>query len=131
MFLYKFVQNLVGDFFNLVIVELLYQPVQHVPLNPEISLVNVWNVVLIVDQGRQDGNAQAGRFLLIANLRTRGKFLDNIKCLLEFRDEAGYSVRRYLDKYYALLVTLVVNILHRFQNFSRHRISRFIWAEMV
>ena len=93
MFLYKFVQNLVGDFFNLVIVELLYQPVQHVPLNPEISLVNVWNVVLIVDQGRQDCYAQAGRFLLIANLRTRGKFLDNIKCLLETRDEAGYSVR--------------------------------------
>ena len=41
------------------------------------------------------------------------------------------GLNEYLDKYYALLVTLVVNILHRFQNFSRHRVSRFIWAEMV
>ena len=79
MFLYKFVENLVGDFFNLVIVELFNQPVQDVSLNPQISLVNVWNVVLIVDQGRQDCNAEAGRFLLITNLRRGGKFLDNLR----------------------------------------------------
>ena len=79
MFLNKFVENLVGDFFNLVIVELLYQPVQNVPLYPEISFVNVGNVVLVVDQGREDGNAETGRFLLITNLRTGEEFLDNLR----------------------------------------------------
>ena len=76
MFLNKFVENLVGDFFNLVIVELFYQPVQHVSLYPEISLVNVWNVVFIVDQGGQHCNTKAGRFLLITNLNGS---LDNMR----------------------------------------------------
>ena len=79
MFLYQFVENLVGDFFNLVIVELLYQPVQDVSLYPEISFVDVWNVVLVVDQGRQDGDAETGRFLLITNLMTGGGFLDKLR----------------------------------------------------
>ena len=79
MFLYQFVENLVGDFFNLVIVELLYQPVQDVSLYPEISFVDVWNVVLVVDQGREDGDTETGRFPLITNLRTEGEFLDKLR----------------------------------------------------
>ena len=74
MFLNKFIENLVGDFFNLVIVELFYQPVQDVSLYPEISLVNVRNVVFIVDQGGKDCNTKTGRFLLVTNLRSRWEF---------------------------------------------------------
>ena len=68
MFLDKFVENLVGDFFNLVIVELFYQPVQDISLYPEVSFVNIWNVVFVVDQSRQSCNSKAGRLLLISNL---------------------------------------------------------------
>ena len=48
VFLYEFVQDLIGNFFNLIVVELLYQPVEDVPLYPEVSLVDVWDVVLVV-----------------------------------------------------------------------------------
>ena len=68
MFLNKFIENLVGDFFNLVIVELFYQPIQDVSLYPEISLVNVRNVVFVVNQSRQSCNSKAGRLLLISYL---------------------------------------------------------------
>ena len=68
MFLDKFVENLVGDFFNLVIVELFYQPVQDIALYPEVSFVNVRNVVFVVNQSRQSCNSKAGRLLLISNL---------------------------------------------------------------
>ena len=70
MFLNKFVQNLVSNFFNLIIVELFYQPVQDVSLYPEISFVNVWNVIFIVHQGWETSDAKTGRFLLISNLGT-------------------------------------------------------------
>ena len=51
MFLNKLVENLVGDFFNLVIVELFYQPVQHVSLNPE----HTWSVPNILGPGPGPG----------------------------------------------------------------------------
>ena len=41
----KFVEDLVSDLLNLIVVSLLDQPVQHVPLYPEVAGVDVGDVV--------------------------------------------------------------------------------------
>ena len=64
----KFVEDLVCDLLNLIVVALLDQPVQHVPLYPEVAGVDVGDVVLVVHQPRQLSQTQAAGLGLISCL---------------------------------------------------------------
>ena len=64
----KFVEDLVCNLLYLIVVSLLDQPVQHVPLYPEVAGVDVGDVVLVVHQPRQLSQTQAAGLALISCL---------------------------------------------------------------
>ena len=70
MFLNQLVKDLVGNFLNLIIVELFDEPVEYVSLYSKISSVDVWNVLLEVDQSWQHCYSKTERLLLVSNLGT-------------------------------------------------------------
>ena len=114
MLLNKFIQNLIRNLLNLIIFPLFYQPIQNISFNPQISSINVGDTIFIINQGRKLIYSKTPGLILVSSLQRIIRF-----------DLSLFVVN--LDKDYPILITFIINVLHCFQDLTRHSVSLFVY----